>query len=341
VSAARYVALVGAAASLGAVFLLFEPDPGLLRGEGPMFPVLASDEREIVLAGDVMLARDVADSLRRRSRRFSYPFDAVREVIARADIAFANLESQISGRGQPVSPTKIAFNAPPEAADGLRASGLDVVSVANNHTLDFGPVALADSEALLAKAGLLSLGLSTNDAPQEPVVVDARGVSVGFLGYCDPRRPSTCHSVFRQFARGPARSTDDALARDIAALRPRVDVLVVSLHWGTEKRLEPAANQRALAHHIIDLGADIVAGHHPHVQQEPEIYKRGVILYSMGNFVFDSDSSDELRDSRLYRIVVATDGVRALSYLPLEIARGDWQPRPTQRTFVVLHEPPS
>ena len=337
--AVRYVVLV-VAASLAAFFLLGEREPGLLRSEGPMFPVLASDERELVLAGDVMLARYVAESLRLKGRSFSYPFDAVRDVISRADIAFANLESQISGRGQAVSPTKISFNAPPDAADGLRASGLDVVSIANNHTLDFGPVALADSEALLAKAGLLSLGLSTNGAPQEPVVVDARGVSVGFLGYCDPHT-NVCPSIFRQFARGPAHSTDAALARDIAALRPRVDVLVVSLHWGTEKRLEPAATQRAFAHRIIDLGADVVAGHHPHVQQEPEIYKHGVILYSMGNFVWDAETSDDIRDSRLYRIVVATDGVRALSYLPLEIARGDWQPRPTQQTFVVLHEPPS
>ena len=159
---------------------------------------------------------------------------------------------------------------------------------------------------------------------------------------CAPR-------IFRQFARGPARSTNTALARDIAALRPRVDILVVSLHWGTQRQLEPGADQREFAHHIIDLGADVVAGHHPHVQQEPGISQNGVILYSMGNFVFDSESrrraslllSDALRDTRLYRVVVATDGVRALSYLPLEIARSDWQPRPTQQTFVVLHEPPS
>lgn len=124
------------------------------------------------------------------------------------------------------------------------------------------------------------------------------------------------------------------ISADIARLRPRVDVVLVSIHWGIEYQTTPDAWQRELGHHIINAGADIVAGHHPHVLQEPELYKRGLIIYSMGNFVFDQWSRPATRLSRLYRVYVNKKGFQRAEYLPLAIAEQDWQPTPTSIDFV-------
>ncbi len=288
---------------------------------------LADDERTLVLVGDVMLGRGVAAYAAEHGQQFSWFFDATKHLTATADVAFANLEAPISGRGSR-RPGPLAFNAPAEAALGLTAAGFDVVSLANNHALDYGPVALADTRDNVERAGAHAVGVGPFDVPQTPVIVDARGVTIGFLGYCDPRSAGGCPILDGQLADKPYRALRRTLERDVRALRPRVDVLVVSLHWGIEERTQPSARQVELAHWLVELGVDVVAGHHPHVQQPAERYRRGVILYSMGNFVFDQHSLSAFMDSRIYRIVVTKEGVRRAAWLPTHYQKKEWQPRP-------------
>lgn len=180
------------------------------------------------------------------------------------------------------------------------------------------------------------VGVGDPDEPQDAVVVDARGVRVGFLAYCDPRAPKACNARDGWQLPRPFRATDDALVRDITAALTRVDVLVVSLHWGTESKPNAEARQVELGRHIIDLGADIVAGHHPHVQQPAELYGKGVILYSMGNFVFDQRTRETFKEGRFFRVIVAKDGVRRAAFMPTRYQTREWVPRPTSDTFFAV-----
>lgn len=294
---------------------------------------LGDDERSLVLVGDVMLGRGVAAKAEREHRPFSWFFEDTRAVIAGADLAFANLESPISGRGRRrIGP--LAFNAPRHAAEGVAAAGFDVVSLANNHSLDYGALALDDTRALLAPLGVRTVGVGPIDAPQTPVLLDARGVKVGVLAYCDPRSEGGCPYLDGGAIDRPYRALARTLERDVRALRPQVDVVVVSLHWGIEEHVQPSARQVALAHRLIDLGVDVVAGHHPHVQQPAERYGRGLILYSMGNFVFDQFTNPAFLESRIYRVVVGKDGVRRAAWLPAAYRKRQWRPAPSAPAMV-------
>lgn len=295
----------------------------------------SSPRRSLVFVGDVMLSRNVAKSVAAKGGDYTYPFQATATILQEADAAFCNLECPISGQGAVVE-KNYNFNADPAAVNGLAYAGFDVVSVANNHILDSGPPAMEDTLRLLDEKGIRPAGLCVNDAPQEPVILDLDGVRVGYLAYCDPVPKYSYAREFYVFDKRPAKGDRETLSRDIAMMRPKVDIIVVSMHWGVEYVLDPSDHTRELGRFIIDQGADIVAGHHPHVQQEPEVYKSGLILYSMGNFVFDQHSRPPTRVSRIYRVVVGAHGVERAEYLPLEIPKGEWQPRPTAQAFVPI-----
>lgn len=295
----------------------------------------SGSERTLAFVGDVMLSRNVARVITARGGDYTYPFQVMAPFLQKADAAFCNLECPISGQGAAVQ-KNYTFNADPVAVEGLHYAGFDVVSVANNHILDSGPPAMEDTLRLLAEREIQAVGLCINDAPQEPVILDLGGLRVGYLAYCDPVPKYAYAREFLVFEKRPAKGEPAALARDIAKLKPLVDIVVVSMHWGVEYTPEPDAHTRELGRFIIDQGAHIVAGHHPHVQHEPEVYKNGLIIYSMGNFVFDQHSRPPTRLSRLYQVVVGKGAVLAGEYLPLEIAKGEWQPRPTTETFVAI-----
>ncbi|MEX2015399.1 MAG: CapA family protein [Candidatus Hydrogenedentales bacterium] len=292
------------------------------------------DGAELVFVGDIMLSRNVARSLETRNLDFTYPFMSLSKYTQSADIAFGNLECPISDRGTALEGKTYLFRAPPESATGLAAAGFDVLSLANNHTLDYGLDALTDTEQYLAAAGIPHVGLIERDLPQTPLFLTADGVRIGFLAYADPESAYAYPKEFASFSKRPAPARMELIQQDLMRLRGRADIVVVSLHWGTEYKTTPDPRQRELGRWLIEQGVDIVAGHHPHVQQEPEWYGDGVILYSMGNYVFDQWTRPATRVSRLYRIIVAASGVQHVAYLPVEIPRNDWQPRAVAEEFI-------
>ncbi|HOZ48944.1 MAG TPA: CapA family protein [Candidatus Hydrogenedentes bacterium] len=302
--------------------------------QAPAPEVVAPKEVELVFVGDVMLARNVARRVRASGENFADLFADVSGPLQAADIAFCNVECCMSERGK-TGKRKHAFRAPPQAVEGLTAAGFDVVSLSNNHSLDFGEEAATDTVAVLKDAGIRAVGLRAADSAQEPVIIERNGVTLGFLAYCTPRWNSTYGS---NMPIGPAVGDKETLKRDITALRHRVDVLVVSMHWGMENATEPNDIQRDLAQYMVDLGVDIIAGHHPHVLQDPEVIDRTLVLYSMGNFVFDQHW-DTHRQSRLYRVRVNQGGFIGAEYMPLEIALAEWRPKPTADDFTALGGP--
>ena len=167
------------------------------------------------------------------------------------------------------------------------------------------------------------------------MIYERNGLRVGFLAYADPQSPFGYAKEFAEFETGPAKAEDVLVADDIRRLRARVNVVVVSVHWGIEYAPEADDRQRELGRLMIDAGAQLVVGHHPHVLQETEWYNGGLILYSLGNFVFDQHTRPLTRVSRLYRLILSAEGVRHAAFLPLHIDQ-TWQPRAAAEVFETL-----
>ncbi len=250
-------------------------------------PPAASDEITIAAVGDLMFGGRTGPFLTEFGP--DYPFRDVLSVLQRADIVAGNLESPISLRGAAVENKKFTLRAEPIAAAALKAAGIRIVSLANNHMMDFGPLALQDTVAALAENDILYTGAGMNlDDARAPAIVKIKGKTLAFLSYsltfplefyASPGQPGT--------APGYA----DFVKADIERIRPHADLVIVSFHWGAE--LMPSAKdyQIELGRKAIDWGADLVLGHHPHVLQELEIYHGKMIAYSLGNFVFGSESN--------------------------------------------------
>ncbi len=242
-------------------------------------------ETSLLAVGDVMLGRYIGKVMSARGEQ--YPFDQVRDLFRKHDIVLGNLESGIAkDTTTPLFPKKpYNFAASPAAAAVLREAGFSVLDLANNHLLDFGLGEPSLTRSLLRKQGLASFGAGDNiSEARQPAVLVRNGMRFGFLGY------GVAHSraVYAQKNRaGIAPLIMDDIRKDIQAHRGTVDVLVVSLHWGIEYENTPSKKQRDQAHQIIDWGADMIIGHHPHVMQGIEIYKNKMIAYSLGNFIFD------------------------------------------------------
>lgn len=286
-------------------------------------PGLVHDEpRAVTIAavGDVMLARTVGSSI--ESRGPAAPFAGVAPLLRSADIAVANLECTISSGGQPAA-KGFTFRAPPLAVDSLVAGGLDVVSLANNHSLDYGESALAETVAVLDARGIAHAGAGANDAAAHaPAVVERNGLRIAFLAYADvpvewqgfDTRSWTAGAA----TPGIAWLDVPRMRVEIAAARTVADIVVVFLHFGIEDQYSPTAIQVAEARAAIDAGALLVVGSHPHVLQPVERHGAGLIAYSMGNFVFDGPDNPT-NESAILTAELTPAGVSSYRLIPVVI----------------------
>lgn len=243
------------------------------------------------------------------------PFRKLAPLMRAADITFINLESPFSDRG-PYFEHGLIFHAPAEAIAGLKLAGVVVASTANNHSRDCGPHGVAFTVAWLRSHGISPLGTSESETTTHRGVVLARkGVRFGFLGYTFDQQNGNWRDIDPRIA-----MTDiPTMCRDVAALRKRADVVIVSMHNGVEYRTRPTAAQIAFAHAAIDAGAAVVVGHHPHVVQATETYRGGLIFYSLGNFVFDQYQRPETHHGELAEISFLGPAVLATHIIPIKI----------------------
>ncbi|MEP7123676.1 MAG: CapA family protein, partial [Byssovorax sp.] len=203
-----------------------------------------------------------------------YPFAGVAERITAADLAIGNLECVVSPLGVPKPTAPVTFRAPELAFAAIQRAGFDIVSVANNHVLDYGPEALDDMVARLDRAGLPHIGVGRRSVDPEALLIrEIRGLSIGFLGYFDVDVEKAC--------------------RDVARARASVDLVVVFNHWGVEAQQSPLGAQQTFGRALVDAGADLVVGAHAHVLQPEEWYRGKLIFYGLGNFVFAGMGFDE------------------------------------------------
>jgi poly-gamma-glutamate capsule biosynthesis protein CapA/YwtB (metallophosphatase superfamily) len=269
----------------------------------------ASDLVKLVAVGDICLGMEVRDSIRQFGTDF--PFAQCSQILQNADLVFGNLEMVLHEKGTILTPLKenrFDFNAPLHYGDGLKRAGFRILSAANNHILDFGPAACRDTLNFLKGQGIQAVGCGEDlQEARKPAILTVRGKRIGFLAYTDDDgqslRPNPWHR--RQHRRHRHLTGDDVqqagclryhpcvapikkkyLLEDILALRPQVDLIVVSLHADLEFSAYPAPWRVRLCRQLIDAGADLVFQHHPHVPQGVERYGKGMIIYSLGSFIF-------------------------------------------------------
>ncbi len=235
----------------------------------------------VLAFGDVNLGRSVGQEILKGD--IDYPFDSIRVFLQQADLVFVNLESQLTDQnGETQHPKdRFIFCGPPEGALSLRQAGIDIVSTANNHAFDYGTRGLVETIENLVKAEVVHVGTGTDSAQTfPPAIVTRKGIRIGFVAYTE--------FVNIKGAWGGRISLFDTkrVRKEIGDLRRQVDVVVASYHGGAEYVDEPPKRTRMQMQALVDAGADVVLGHHPHVPQGLELYKGKIIFYSLGNFIF-------------------------------------------------------
>jgi poly-gamma-glutamate synthesis protein (capsule biosynthesis protein) len=294
----------------------------------------SGDEWSFVAAGDIGLGRSVYTQMK-AAGDMSKPYRYFADTLRAADLAVANLECAVSDDKAVITNTGMTFVAPYEAAAGLKDSGIDAVSLANNHAFNGGVDGYRDTLAELKRLGLTAFGggLTDTEAHTERIIT-VKGVKVALLGYSSitGSTPATATSPGMAYlAMAPwgryTPSQADRMAADIAAARTRADVVIPYFHWGTEYTHTANADQRAVARRAIEAGADLVLGAHPHWVQGVEWYQGKLIAYSLGNFVFDQDWSTETRQGTVLKLKFQGRHVTHAELVPYEI-HGNLQPRP-------------
>jgi poly-gamma-glutamate capsule biosynthesis protein CapA/YwtB (metallophosphatase superfamily) len=251
--------------------------------------------------GDIMLGRNVGKRLQSSIGGYKYAFESISELMKKGDIVFANLESPMTSNTHGLSKEKkIVLKSSPEAIDAINSAGFNLLSLSNNHMLDYYDTGLFDTMKLLDENGIAHSGAGKNmEEARKPAVIERNGLRIGLLSYSDMAQYIYSGSPSISFAAGEDKAgvaprEYDAIKEDIARIRSNVDILAVSLHWGVEESFTVTPAQIDFAHKLLDDGADIILGHHPHQFQGMEIYKGKPIFYSMGNFMFDQNDPENM-----------------------------------------------
>jgi len=245
----------------------------------------------LLFVGDVMLSRAVGSHMEAQ-KDWSLPFRLITDTLRTADLRYCNLECPVSDRGHNLHHL-YSFRADPRAIDGLKTAGFNVASQANNHAYDWGPEALLDSLDRLRAAGIRPVGAGHNIlAAHYPLLVQVGDLRIAFLAYVSIAPKEATAGADRP---GVAWLDPAQALADIRFARPMADLVIVCPHWGVEYALKPSRDQVDLAHQMIDAGADMIAGSHPHVVQPVEKYHDHWIAYSLGNFIFDQQNPNTHR----------------------------------------------
>lgn len=256
--------------TLLALVIIFPSGFQRSRFLGVFSSLLPSRQIRIVFVGDISLGRAVNAKIQQKG--VNYPFLKTGYLLRQADLTFANLESPLVS-GCPLTVEGMKFCGDPKNAQGLSFAGIDLVSVANNHIFDYGRNGFSETIGILEDNEIEPIGFD-----YQPIK-GIKGIKIAFLAY---------DAVSRKLDL-------EKLKSDLEKARTDADLVVVSFHWGAEYISQPTSYQKELAHLVIDNGADLIIGHHPHWIQPEETYQGKYIFYSLGNFVFDQMWSERTR----------------------------------------------
>ncbi len=274
----------------------------------------------LLAVGDIMLGRTVESLMRRNGD--DYPFALADAMLQGHDMVFGNLEGPIVEQHVPTLPQSLRFSFASGVASVLKRYHFSVLSLANNHGLDQGEAGVRSTVSFLTDAGIAAVG-SPNGFPQERIVTaTANGRTIHMLAFNELQ---------------PSFPTEEGLTKIAEAAADPEAFVVVSVHWGNEYQLHSNGHQQTLAHAMVDQGADLILGHHPHVVQELEQYKDALVVYSLGNFIFDQYFSKDTQEALALAAEIRDENVR-YRLLPLVSVRSQPQPMPTERTATWLRQ---
>ena len=280
-------------------------------------------ELSILCVGDIMLvgsAKPVIDQ-----RGVDYPFDRMRSIIQAADLAIGNLEMPLGLTGSPIPEKDFTFIGEPKLAGGIAKAGFDVLALANNHMGDYGDNALLQTLKVLRANKLRYCGAGPDlQTARQPAIVKSRNVQIAVLAYSKTY-------PFEFFAGDADPGTVNGIAEifvpDIRAAKKWADIVVVSFHWSGELVTEPREYQEWHGRKVIDAGADLVFGHHPHVLQGIEVYKGKIIAYSLGDFVFGSGSESK-HTGAILRVTFRDGKTKRGEIIPINVDNREVQFQP-------------
>ena len=274
------------------------------------------DDSEINLffVGDIMLGRGVEYMINKQGKGdFKFSFLKIASELQKSDILFANLEGPISDRGVRVG-SIYSFRFKPEAVDGLVYGGFDILSLANNHMLDYQRIALEDTMNILKENKIDYVGAGFNKEEAFSLKIkEIKNTRIGFLAYTN-LGPGNWKAGEKNSGMAWISENDiGEIAEDIKKSKKEVDVLIISLHAGEEYEENPTSFQTSFAMNCIENGADLVVGHHSHVVQKIERYNDGWIAYSLGNFIFDQGFSEETMKSIILKVAIKDKKIKEIS----------------------------
>ncbi|MEG1292025.1 MAG: CapA family protein [Lachnospiraceae bacterium] len=276
-------------------------------------PIQEPEKKEVTMAftGDILLSSYV---------RKNYDGEGIGGVVSDtllgqmqgADITMANEEFPFSTRGVPEQDKQFTFQADPAYTSVLKDMGIDVVTLANNHALDYGAQALTDTFQALDETGIAYVGAGdTKERASQPYFIEAGGKTFGFLA-ASRVIPQVGWNIDNQQPGLLCTYDSSALVQAIQGSKEKSDYVVVYVHWGVERANTPQEYQRQLGKAYIDAGADLVIGSHPHVLQGIEYYQGKPIVYSLGNYIFNQ----EIPSTVLLKATVSPDNQTTLTLLP-------------------------
>ncbi len=269
----------------------FDLYPLLFRRPDGQVTQAQTSQAQIMIVGDVSMARGVADTIAAHQGDSDYPLNAVRDRLHSIDLVAGNYEGVIAPDA--VGTQRVGgyrLRADPGVVVALARAGFGLLNLANNHTLDDGPEGLHSTLDVLHAQGLQTVGAGQDaSSARQPLITTIHGVRIAWVSAVAASDPAD-ESIEQEGAGyGRARFAAQQLIESIHAARQLADTVIVQLHWGTEYATRPTVWQQQIARDAIDAGAALVVGHHPHVIQTVETYHDALIVYSLGNFLFDQD----------------------------------------------------
>ena len=251
-------------------------------------PGLTKDSFTLLFAGDVLLSDHVLNAYDQAGGIHGVLDTAYQDRIAHTDFFLVNQEFPFSSRGNAAPDKQYTFRLPPERISIFQEMGIDGVTLANNHALDFGTDALLDSCNFLDQAGIFHTGAGADlESARQPITIQGKGGKIAVIG-ATRVIPVSSWAAGKQHPGMLAAYDMTVLLEEIQARKQDHDFVIVYIHWGIERDESPQEYQRTMARQMIDAGADLIVGSHPHVLQGIEYYKGKGIVYSLGNFVFGS-----------------------------------------------------
>lgn len=252
----------------------------------------------ILFVGDIMLDRGVRRVMEKHGMK--YPFKKIERLLGGSDILIGNLEGPITDyQSKSISSNSLTFTFSPLVVPTLKKMGFSAVSLANNHTLNFGKEGFSQTKKYLIKEGIQFFGDPKNKK-NISVVITVRNMKIGLVGF-----------------HGLVKGGQEAIMSEIKKIKNSADIIVVYPHWGSEYQVLFSKNQQKDAHAFIDAGADFIIGSHPHVIQPMELYRGKPIFYSLGNFIFDQTFSQETQRGLALGVTVKKDSF-VVTFMPLQ-----------------------